>query len=92
MKAPPADWQPVESAPLKPGFCALLYVPGINDWQRPRELPYMLVGAWTGTCWVSDVAEMDPGYESTGAYIEHPAIFPTHWMPLPAPPAAQDPA
>jgi hypothetical protein len=83
-------WQPIETAPYKKGLVALLYVPGLNDWQRPRELPQILVGAWVetrgGGHWVSDYAEMEGGYESTGDYIVHPPIQPTHWMPLPSPP------
>lgn len=78
-------WQPIETAPIQQGFAALLYVPGLNDWQRPSVLPRIVVGAWDGY-WVSDYAEMD-GYESTGDYITHPPISPTHWMPLPEPPA-----
>lgn len=81
------EWQPIETAPIEPdkAFTALLYVPGLNDWQRPRELPLILVGAWNGYHWITDYAEME-GYESTGDYITHPAVFPTHWLPLPPPP------
>lgn len=82
-----SNWQPIETAPVDEGFAALLFVPGINDWQRPSALPYMVVGAWEGGQWVSDMAEIE-GYESTGDYIVHPAVYPTHWMPLPAPPLA----
>ncbi len=80
-----SDWQPIETAPIEEGFSALLFVPGINDWRRPRKLPYMMVGVWEGNCWVSDYAEIE-GYESTGDYIVHPPLSPTHWQPLPAPP------
>ena len=84
------EWQPIETAPVREGFSALLYVPGINDWRRPRYLPYMLVGVWEEDDfgrghWVSDVAEIE-GYESTGDYIVHPPVHPTHWMPLPTAP------
>jgi hypothetical protein len=88
-----SEWQPIETAPIKDGFAALLYVPGINDWQRPRNLPYIVVGVWDGNViggnragyWVCDLAEIE-GYESSGDYIVHPLINPTHWMPLPEPP------
>lgn len=85
-------WQLIETAPAKEGLVALVYVPGLNDWQRPSELPMMMVAVLTrciggnnGWAWVSDYAEIE-GYESTGDYITHPPIHPTHWMPLPATP------
>jgi hypothetical protein len=89
------NWQPIETAPLKHGFAALLYVPGINDWRRPSGLPYMVVGVWDEKriiggprgVWRSDLAEIE-GYGSTGDYIVHPPIHPTHWAPLPDPPTA----
>ena len=79
------NWQPIETAPTAESSTALLYVPGLNDWQRPRALPLMLVGTIKDGYWVTDYAEME-GYESTGDYIVHPAVQPTHWMPLPNPP------
>lgn len=84
------EWQPIETAPAQHGLTALLYVPGLNDWQRPKELPRIVVGyldieGWDGGAWISDVADIE-GYESTGDYIVHNPVHPTHWMPLPEPP------
>ena len=83
------EWQPIETAPLD-GTALLLFIPGQNDWSRPHGIPDMAVGLWAGRSWISDITEME-GYESTGTYIIHPALAPTHWMPLPEPPATQEP-
>lgn len=85
------EWRPIETAPVAHGFKALVFVPGLNNWQRPSILPNMLVAAFDdnyigGGVWVSDVADIE-GYESTGDYIVHNPVHPTHWMPLPEPPA-----
>lgn len=87
------EWQPIETAPMKDGFAAIVYVPGLNDWRRPHKLPRIVVavltkciGGQNGWAWISDYAEMDGGYESTGDYISHPPVYPTHFIPLPSPP------
>lgn len=83
-------WHPIETAPIKarePSAPVLLYCPGVTSWNRYQNASPVLVGAWTGTAWESDVGDVDQGYESTGAYFEREALRPTHWMPLPKPPA-----
>jgi hypothetical protein len=66
------DWQPIESAPLKPldkfgyGPTLLLFVcdqVGIGFWDRDFGKFYV-------------------------EYPEHRQAQPTHWQPLPAPPAS----
>lgn len=92
-----AGWRPIASAPLD-GGPLLLFCPGINDWNRPSGIGEMVVGIWEWDWfdsrrgkrdrgkWVSDVGDVDQGYESTGAYFERATLHPTHWMPLPPPP------
>jgi hypothetical protein len=72
----------------------LLYVPGVTSWNRPTGIADFIVGLWeTGYfnkedgAWVGDLGDVDQGYESTGAYFVRETLSPTHWMPLPAPPA-----
>jgi hypothetical protein len=85
------EWQAIETCRPVHGTKILAFVPGINDWQRPDVLPNIVVAAfdrerWSGGAWVSDMADIE-GYESTGSYIVHEPIHPTHWMPLPEPPS-----
>jgi hypothetical protein len=77
-------WQPIETAPLD-GTALLLHCPGVKSWNRLRGMPDIVVGLWAGQ-WLSDIGDVDQGYESTGAYFEHEALAPTHWMQLPDPP------
>lgn len=67
-----------------------MYSPGLNDWQRCLE-GEIIIGAWqNGVCaegWYSDSSSSMEGYESTGDYIVHDPVFPTHWQPLPEPPS-----
>jgi hypothetical protein len=72
------DWQPIETAP-KDGRQVLLFSPG--------SIPEVVVGKW-------ETYEGDPG-EAWWAYAETALsdLFgevdpePSHWMPLPPPPA-----
>jgi hypothetical protein len=87
------SWQPIETAPIKAGESAramLLYCPGVNSWNRYEDASDILVGAWDGRNWFSDIGDVDQGYESTGAYFEREPLHPTHWMPLPSPPNSED--
>lgn len=78
------EWQPIENAP-RDGTPVLLYKP---DERMVGD--YTLVGYWgewpdQGWCWIA--CDGKPlGYFSQ--VIEKPQGYPTHWMPLPAPPHA----
>lgn len=78
-----------------------LFCPGMNSWNRKQGMPDIVVGLWhryqssrvgyggeppQPGHWFSDVGDVDQGYESSGAYFEHEALRPTHWMPLPESP------
>ena len=82
-----AHWQPIETAP-KDGTRILFYDPMSSGlimsgwWDKMFELHYdqakdetIEIGAWTDGCVLSF------GYEETCSYE------PTHWKPLPPPPA-----
>ena len=88
-------WKPIETAPLD-GTSVLLYVPGVNSWNRHEEAVDIVVGLfetkrYAPQGWVSDIGDVDQGYESTGAYFVREILSPTHWQPLPEPPQAKDP-
>lgn len=83
-------WKPIETAPISAGSQAapmLLFCPGVTSWNRYSDASDILVGAWDGSAWYSDIGDVDQGYESTGAYFVREPLQPTHWMPLPDPPA-----
>lgn len=86
------DWQPIETAPLD-GVTVILFVPGVNSWSRPDGLPDFVLGAWEVFLnkgkWVSDICEIEGGWESTGEYMVPIDLHPTHWMPLPPPPSEE---
>lgn len=84
-----STWQPIETAQIekgKQGEPMLLFCPGVTSWNRYEGASDILVGAWVGNGWQSDIGDVDQGYESTGAYFEREWLSPTHWMPLPAEP------
>jgi len=88
-------WQPIETAPLD-GTSVLLYVPGVNSWNRHEKAVDIVVGLfdssdWSSRGWVSDIGDVDQGYESTGAYFVREVLSQTHWQPLPEPPQQKVP-
>jgi len=74
-----SEWQPIETAP-KDGTYLLLI--NVRDFERGQMLPF--VGVYThlgiGKAWSKWIAV-------PGCYGQKP----THWMPLPAPPANVSP-
>lgn len=86
-----ADWQPIETAP-RDGTCVLLFVPGEQSQGQWDEELYdgcggepeapILVGFW----------DKDHGRPGPWWQLAHYSAYcfkPTHWMPLPEPPASQ---
>ncbi len=81
-------WQPIESAP-RDGTDILLV-------KADAVVPRITVGCWDAsfhTEWDEEAEDTvyrgawtDYGVESWG-YEEYQELHPTHWMPLPAPPA-----
>lgn len=79
------DWKPIETAPIVDGTLSvpmLLFCPGVTSWNRYPNASGQIVGIWDGGEWVSDIGDVDQGYESTGAYFERVTLAPTHWQPL----------
>jgi hypothetical protein len=78
-------WLSIESAP-RDGSEVLLCCPTLDNWQRWLT-GKIVIGAFMDGRWFSDAScELDYGYESTGAFLTHEPVHPTHWMPLPKPP------
>jgi hypothetical protein len=85
-------WRPIETAP-RDGTSLLLYVPGVRTWNRPTDIADRVVGLWSLNFadegrWISDIGDVDQGYESTGSYWVVEELQPTHWLALPDPPAS----
>lgn len=83
------EWQSINTAP-RDGTEILVYCEGLNDFQRVLSGD-IVIAAWNttqfrGGAWYSDSESSMEGYESTGDYVVHDPICPTHWMPLPDPP------
>jgi len=78
------DWQPIETAP-QDGTCAVLYFPqhaheGFDGLDYRYRLAIYRDGRWRDQGTNHDSFEgVDPSYDDT----------PTHWRPLPPPPAAK---
>lgn len=80
-----SDWNSDMSKAPRDGTEILLFCPGINCWQRKLR-GEVVIGVWDGAAWYSDSCSSMEGYESTGDYVVHDPVFPTHWAYLPSPP------
>jgi hypothetical protein len=73
MNAENEEWRPIKTAPLDRN-AILIYCPNEPEW-------HILVAEWSFGSWFVHGNEIY-GWESTGMDPK-----PTHWMPLPRPPA-----
>jgi len=82
----PREWQSIETAP-KDGTDILLYFPH-------RDLVIRGSWGWQGEGdWEADLADWcDWNTDEEIVIQEDPDYAPTHWMPLPTPPAALEQA
>ncbi len=84
-------WATINCAPTD-GTEILMFCPGLCSSQRCLD-GEIIIGRWEGDRlhpgWYSDSSSSMEGYESTGDYIVHDPVFPTHWMPLPATPISK---
>jgi hypothetical protein len=74
-------WQPIETAPMD----------GTNILLTPGD-DYRIVVGWghgPSRTFRSMEGELDGGCECCGTWVSAKAIRPTHWMPLPDPPAVE---
>ena len=73
-----SDWQPIESAPKDQHVLLFATVPPTDSLDMGG--PVILSGYWDA---------MDDAWCSTLATVFGPFVDPTHWMPLPPPPAKE---
>lgn len=66
-------WQPIETAP-KDGSAFLGFLPHFAGYFADQRIQRCMWTGWGGGCWECE--------------LEKGCIGPTHWMPLPPPPAA----
>ena len=82
------DWQPIETAPMDHEVRILLYC--------ARWIPCSMSGAWRELLardGNGNIVWDGSGFQADG--LDYPSTIPpfapTHWMPLPEPPAALNP-
>lgn len=93
-------WRPIETAP-KDGRLVLLAInPPLNSnnilgWWQEDVLP-VVMGRWNDDTWAVDMSKWDSVFMEEGAADSEGRSFalclrvrPTHWMPLPPPPASE---
>lgn len=73
-------WQPIETAP-KDGSLILLYRPDAYDWGKVTP------GKWEAQQYSKKPQPYWDIWLKIGSTRESRAWVPTHWMPLPEPPA-----
>jgi hypothetical protein len=84
-------WQPIETAPKTGRTLLLGYLNSTGKWRTVR-------GQWMSEAYISEQWEepddAEPGWYETSVEADDPPncwpIEPTHWMPLPAAPAASN--
>ena len=78
-------WQPIETAP-KDGSAVMIYGPQAGEISGPSDLPCICLASWTGQ---GDYE----GFEWSTLDGDYYTVWvkPTHWQPMPAPPAALKP-
>lgn len=82
---PPQDWQDIASAP-KDGTRVLLWMEPVNDARfKPIDGRHTVIATWV--VW-SDAMKRD-GMRDGWSWYGSPLHYPTKWMALPAPPAAE---
>lgn len=76
-----SEWQPIETAPIHPPdkdgneFRALVFEDG-EIWMGEARYAYTLSGGkWTYA------------FDGWRVHLDGASLYPTHWMPLPAPPS-----
>ena len=79
----PSAWQPIESAPRDGEWIMLGGGKIVYGWYA--EQPPLVVGQWTTDAGGGDEGRWQFAWYDGGYYGEYEA--PTHWMPLPEPPA-----
>lgn len=88
-EAVPIAWQPIETAPQTGRTLLLGYLNAAGKWRTVR-------GQWMSEEYIAESWEepddVEPGWFETSVEADWPPncwrIKPTHWMPLPAAPAA----
>jgi hypothetical protein len=71
-----SDWQPIETAP-KDGTAILAYYPDKAGFTARQDVVPVFWSGWGGGVWENSTSGGKPFQQ------------PTHWMPLPGPPAAE---